>query len=43
MGVFIGADMRPNSVKGRKYAFLCCTLSCFSLIVHNKMILYILI
>ena len=22
MGVFIGADMRPNSVKGRKYAFL---------------------
>ena len=29
MGVFIGADMRPNPVKGRKYAFLCCTLSCF--------------
>ena len=36
MGVFIGADMRPNSVKGRKYAFLCCTLSCFSLIMLKR-------
>ena len=36
MGVFIGADMRPNSFKGRKYAFLCCTLSCFSLIMLKR-------
>ena len=36
MGVFIGADMRPNSVKGRKYAFSCCTLSCFSLIMLKR-------
>ena len=36
MGVFIGADMRPNSVKGMKYAFLCCSLSCFSLIMLKR-------
>ena len=36
MGVIIGADMRPNSVKVRKYAFLCCTLSCFSLIMFKR-------
>ena len=29
-------NMRPNSVKGRKYAFLCCTLSCFSLIMLKR-------
>ena len=52
MGVLIGADMRPNSVKGRKYAFLCCTFKLFFInyvkkkilcLVYIKMILCILI